>query len=116
MMKSQRTLLPGEPGAKSMTNKYGDRLICVRYRFDPTTLKKFKTVELIEEEIPWEKHAQRIPVNKILNIRVHVKELRLRQVVKAAGGRWNPEKRTWQLPYRMIRNLGLEDRILFEKD
>jgi len=115
MMKAQRTLLPGDPGAKNMTDKYGDRLICVRYRFDPSTSRKFKTVELIEEEIRREKHSGRIPVNKILEIRVHVTEYRLRQTVKAAGGRWNPAKQAWRLPYGMIKNMGLEHRIIIDK-
>ena len=115
MMKAQRTLLPGDLGAKNMTDKYGDRLICVRYRFDPSTSRKFKTVELIEEEIRGEKHAGRIPVNKILEIQVHITEYRLRHLVKAAGGRGNPVKQGWRLPYGMIRNLGLEDRIIIEK-
>jgi hypothetical protein len=53
-------------------------------------------------------------MNKILDIRIHVKELQLRRLVKVAGGRWNFQKQTWQLPYREIKNLGLEKRIVLK--
>jgi integrase len=33
-------------------------------------------------------------------------------VVKTAGGRWNPQKRVWELPYADILNLGLQGRIV----
>lgn len=94
MIKAQRTLLPGKPGTKNAMNKYGDKLICVRYRIDPSTLKKFKTVELIEEEIQRKKDSQRIPSNKKMDIRINVKETQLRKFVKATGARWNYEKQT----------------------
>jgi hypothetical protein len=44
MMKALRTLVPEEPGTKNMMKKYGDKMLCVRYRIDPQTLKKYKTV------------------------------------------------------------------------
>ncbi len=36
-----------------MVLKYGSKLVCVRYRYDEVTFKRYKTVELIEDEIPW---------------------------------------------------------------
>jgi len=38
---------------------------------------------------------------------------KLRERLKAAGGRWNPEKRLWQVPFGSIReDAELEERIL----
>jgi hypothetical protein len=45
-----RTLLhlkPGKKGTKQLLAQYGDRLVCVRYRYDAQRKKRFKTVELI---------------------------------------------------------------------
>ena len=114
MMKAQKTLIPGEPGTKGETKKYGDKLICVRYRIDPLTLKKYKTVELIEEEMICNKQTvKRIPMNKILDIKIYANETYFRKLVKAAGGKWDVENQTWKLAYSEIKALGLEKRIVF---
>jgi hypothetical protein len=108
-------MMPGAPGTKRLLEKYGERLVCVRYRVDPGSMKKFKTVELIIEETPWIKKKGMIPANKIMNIHIQAQELYLRNLVKSAGGHWNPQKQVWRLSYGMIKNIGLESRILFEK-
>ena len=38
---------PGQPGTKSLVAQYGERLVCVRYRYDAQKRRRFKTVELI---------------------------------------------------------------------
>jgi hypothetical protein len=40
-------LKPGQKGTKQLLAQYGDRLICVRYRYDAQRKKRFKTVELL---------------------------------------------------------------------
>ena len=111
-MKAKRTLLPGGPGTKKIMNKYGDRLLCVRYRTDPNTHKKYKTIELIEEEIRHDQKPKTISMNKRVDIQIHVKESFLRELVKTAGGKWNIGKQTWRLPYGEVLKLGLDKRII----
>ena len=41
---------PGERGTKKLLAKYGDGLVCVRYRYDEEKRKRYKTVELIVED------------------------------------------------------------------
>jgi len=36
----------------------------------------------------------------------------LRRSIKGAGGTWDPEKRAWHLPLCIVKQLGLEERIL----
>ena len=52
-MIAKTTLRPGQKGTKHLMEKYGERLICVRYRYDETTHKRYTTVELIEAEATW---------------------------------------------------------------
>lgn len=52
-MKTKLTLKPGQRGTKKLLAKYGDRLICVRYRYDEQAKKRYKTVELIEDKQDW---------------------------------------------------------------
>lgn len=52
-MKVKSTLTPGQKGTKQLTKEYGEQLICVRYRYDSSRLKRYKTVELIVDEQDW---------------------------------------------------------------
>ncbi len=49
-----------------------------------------------------------------MGLRVAWQELELRQRVKAAGGRWEAERRVWELSREAALGLGLEDRIVGE--
>ena len=44
---------PGQRGTLKRVSHYGDRLLCVRYRYDAKTGKRYKTVELIIDEAAW---------------------------------------------------------------
>jgi len=44
-------------------------------------------------------------------VRIDFAEVELRQRVKQAGGRWNPDRRVWELPYAQVAALKLEARI-----
>jgi hypothetical protein len=37
--------------------------------------------------------------------------MKLREKVKAAGGRWDPEHRVWHLPMEQVLQLGLGGRV-----
>jgi hypothetical protein len=52
-MEARATLRPGQKGTKKLVTRFGDRLICVRYRYDTTRRKRFTTVELIVDESDW---------------------------------------------------------------
>jgi hypothetical protein len=71
-----------------------------------------KRVELIEERKTRHRQPTRIPTNKIVSIRIAYGEVHLGRLVKAAGGKWNPQKRVWELPYREVQALGLEERMV----
>jgi hypothetical protein len=111
-MKIKRIIKPGQPGTKKLVEKYGDNLVCVRYRYDVTEKRKFKTIELIIEETPWQQNREKIPVNKLMNIHILSSEHNLRIKVKAAGGTWDYKNRVWRLPYKQVLELGLSHRIV----
>lgn len=47
------TLRPGARGTIRLVHQYGDKLICVRYRYKQDTRTRIKTVELVVDERPW---------------------------------------------------------------
>ena len=50
-MQTRLTLRSGQKGTKRLIAQYGKRLVCVRYRYDAQKKKRYKTVELIVEEV-----------------------------------------------------------------
>ena len=103
-------LLPGQDGTKKLTAEYGERLICVRYRYDEEKRKRYKTVELIVEETEWEPRPAK---EEIVGVRVAWGERELAWQVKQAGGRWNGERKLWELPYERAKAMGLEKRMVW---
>jgi len=108
-------LKPGQKGTKQLLTQYGDRLICVRYRYDAQRKKRFKTVELIVAEREWEPPPPRFAVDTIVGVRVGFAEVELREQVKQAGGKWNRSSKVWELRYDHVVALKLETRIVEEK-
>lgn len=113
---------PGDPGTLKLVAQYGDRLLNVRYRYDPVKNKRYKTIELIVAEEHWQPPAQpheditppapeprytpRVP------IRIQYFEKDLQQKIKAIGGIWNPGEKIWYAPEEHVQRIGLEDRIV----
>jgi len=112
-MEIKTTLTPGQKGTKRLLEQYGDQLVCVRYRYDKLRQKRLKTVELIVDEQDWVP-GHHIPADKRVLLRIEYGESELRELVKANGGYWNPEKKGWQLSFHKVLNLGLENRIIDE--
>lgn len=114
-MQNTRKVAPGQKGAKKLLDQYGTRLLCVRYRYDREKRKRFKTIELIIEEAPWSPPPARIHNDTLVNVRVAFKEADLQRQVRAAGGKWNPSRRVWEMRYDQAIALGLKDRIELSK-
>ncbi len=119
---------PGQRGTRKLVALYGERLVCVRYRYDAVSGTRCKTVELIVDQTAWtppppHPHAIRpkIEVDTIddceaaspqrVGVKVFFRENELRERVKAAGGLWSQAEKLWHLPYRTAVSLGLEHRI-----
>ena len=114
MIHSSKTIQSGQPGTKKWIQQFGEKLVCVRYKYDYQRKRKLKTIELIVEEEPWDLNKARIPANKLVGVKVEYGEVQTGRLVKAAGGRWNRQRKLWELPFREAMALGLENRIVIE--
>ncbi len=112
---------PGEPGTQKLVARYGDRLVSVRYRYDPEKGKRYKTVELIIAEEDWfpaqpaptkSPQPPKIATTPIVPLRIHYSERDLQRQVKAIGGRWDASKKLWFAPEEYVKRLGLMKRIV----
>jgi len=111
-MKTRLTLKPGQKGTKKLLNRYGDKLVCVRYRYDKKKKKRYKTVELIVEEVDWEVKSPLPDAKTMVALRVDWRETHLQEKIKKAGGVWNPHKKVWEIEYGQVERLGLQERIV----
>ena len=109
--KTRLTLRAGQRGTKQLMAQYGERLVCVRYRYDCIRKKRIKTVEIVVEERDWMPDPNKRAWNVIEAVRVELAERQLQRSIKAVGGKWNAEKMVWELQHRYVVKLGLEDRV-----
>lgn len=113
-MKTRLVLRPGDKGTKKVLNEFGERLYCVRYRYDEVGRRRIKTAEIILEEVAWEPpHHPRYDSVRV-RIRLGRAERELQCQVKEAGGQWKPHALEWELELKQVRRLGLEGRIVRE--
>ncbi len=113
-METRLSLAPGQNGTKKLLAKYGDRLVCVRYRYDAERKLRHKTVELIVETAPWSpraRNARRDP-NDIVALRIAYSETSVGQRIEAAGGIWRPRQRLWEVDWKTVRELGLHGHVV----
>lgn len=110
-MKTRLVLKPGQRGTKRLADIYGDALLCIRFRYDETTRKRLKTVELIVEKSDWNPPPPRYASDVLVPVRIEASNMALRAQVKAVGGKWNPEKLLWFVTYGKIAGSPLEKHL-----
>src|SRR5690349_18822562 len=112
-MRTRLTLRPGQNGTKKLVHKYGGRLVAVRYRYDEARRLRFKTVELVEEQIPWVPPVppDRSPAEHVF-VRINYAAAELRLDAKNARDRWDQERKLWELRLGAVYALGLDQRIV----
>lgn len=108
-MKAYAHLKPGQKGTMRLVEKYGEALLCVRYRYDEVRRVKLKTVEIVVDEKPM--HSPRFNDSDMVPVSVAFDETELRELLKKIRARWEPQIKMWFAPYRLIRGTPLEARI-----
>ena len=108
-MKSYAHLKPGQKGTKRLVEQFGDKLLCVRYRYDEQRGVRLKTVEIVVDEKPLT--APRFKDSDMVPVSVAFDETVFRDRLRKMRARWDPQVKLWFVPYRLIRGTDLETRI-----
>lgn len=95
-------------GALKLARRYGDALVCVRYRQDADGARRYTTIELMVDERPVERRAS---LNEIVAVKIGLREHALQERALKAGARWNDRQLLWYMPRHLARRLGFADRI-----
>lgn len=107
LLRVSKRMAPHQPGARKLARRYGDALVCVRYRLDPDGIHRCTTVELLVERVP----IHRRPTTATLAIRLRHDERELRARLIKCGGLWDPAAKLWRAPREVVEALGLGDRV-----
>lgn len=101
-----KTIVAGEPGSKALMETYGEQLVCIRHRIDPSGRVRLTTVEVVVS-------AARIQAkpSATVDLALPFDAHELRQRVTAAGGRWDPVRKVWRLRRATAMALGLRNRV-----
>ena len=109
----EQTLIIGENGTKTLSKRYGDSLVCVRYRRCARTGARYKTVELKLRayEAP-ALHRADFYQRETVHLQISWEERELQPAIKQAGGRWEPEAKLWKVNGATVERLRLWDRVV----
>ncbi|WP_246125818.1 hypothetical protein [Geobacter argillaceus] len=107
-------LKPGQKGTKAMVEKYGEDLVCIRYRYDAASRTRIKTVELVVERKQLPDKAQSVTDDALVPVQIAYGEKDLGKMARSAGGRWDPDVKLWYIPYSKIKGTELEKHIILD--
>jgi len=112
-MEVRLTRKPGAAGTRKLLERYGERLVCVRYRYDSQSRRRHKTVELIIETVPWRPNLRRTRRHdeEIVAVPIAYAETEMRQRAKRLGAIWRPQQRLWEMRWLDAKRLGISDRV-----
>ncbi|MGH8739218.1 MAG: hypothetical protein ACREVC_17830 [Burkholderiales bacterium] len=113
-METRLTLRPGQHGTRKLVERFGARLLRVRYLYDAEIGRRLKTVELIVESVPWtpRQRKPRRRDDEIVAVHIAWNEADLRERAKRLGAIWRPAQKVWELHWADARRLGLAARVV----
>lgn len=107
------TRRPGQAGTRKFVERYGERLVCVRYLYDLDKGCRHKAVELIVETVPSQPGQRRARRRdeKMIAVRIGYEEGDLRERAKRLGAIWRPQQRLWEMRWLDAKRLGIANRV-----
>ena len=113
-METRATPRSGQEGTRKLVERFGERLVCVRYLYDAGAGRRYKSVELIVSSAPW-RPRQRNPSRRddeIVAVRIAYHETDLRERAKRLGALWRPAQKLWEITWRDAKHLDITDRVV----
>ena len=100
-----------QAGARKLAHRYGDDLVCVRYRHDADGLRRYTTVELVVDSGPV--MPRKGNPARMVEIRIGIGEKELRREAMKLGAVWDPGARVWRMPRAAANKLGFTAQLVW---
>jgi hypothetical protein len=101
-----KKLAPSRPGAIKLARRYGESLVCVRHRIDPTGKFRVTTVELVVDTAP----IQTSPNEQVV-VNNDITDQAMRAMLLKSGATWDPQGKVWRMPMKVARALNLQNLV-----
>ena len=102
-----KKLASSQPGALKLARRYGDDLVCVRYRLDFDGRRRYTTVEIVVDAAPVTSRRKSV----VVGVRIEPHDTVLQYKAKALGAIWDGKARLWRMSRSKASRLGLLDAI-----
>jgi len=99
-----------QPGALKLAQRYGEALVCVRYRHDAERRYRYTTIELIVERAPIKR--RNAALDAIVVVRIPFGDTERQLQAQACGARWDSKSRVWYMRHSTAKHLGLQKQIV----
>jgi hypothetical protein len=99
-MRTRLTLRPGDAGTHKLVEQFGDRLLCVRYRYDEKRQLRLKTAEIIVDARAWLPEKRTTPTPDELDyvyVRFDTRDRDALTAVKRLGGYFDETTNAWRI-------------------
>lgn len=109
-----KRLQPSQAGALKLARRYGETLVCVRYRHDETGRYRYTTVELVVDHAPIHRpQNRRRPVedDEEVSVFIALRDATKRRAAAANDAKWDPRTFLWRMPRSLARRLRLLGQI-----
>lgn len=108
----RKTMRPGQKGTSRFLRDWGDRLVCVRYRFDAKGKTRFTTVEIVASAPrPWTPPRRPSP-GALVYLKVDRNDWKAIRKLREARAWWDRDAGVWRTRYDVAERLRLRDRIV----
>ena len=106
-----KRLRPDQRGALKLGRRYGDALVCVRYRHSADGRLRFTTIELVVDQAPVMRRSP-IKQDPIVLVRLPWMDQRSFTLLIGRGATWHRDRRIWSMPESMAKSFGPAARIV----
>jgi hypothetical protein len=108
----RKTIRPGQKGTRRFIRDWGERLVCVRYRFDAKEKIRYTTVEIVSSEPrPWIP-PRRPPPYALVYLKVDRNDWKAIRRLRDARVWFDGDKGLWRTRYDVAERLRLKARIV----
>jgi hypothetical protein len=99
---------PDQAGALKLARRFGDALVCVRYRHDEGRMHRYTTIELVVDDAPIQRSKRE---QELVAVFIDFKDVEAQTAARAQAAKWDSKACVWRMPRHIARRLNLLDKI-----
>jgi hypothetical protein len=104
-----KRMQPGQAGALKLARRFGDSMVCVRYRQDAGQTHRYTTVELVIDDAPIQRSKRE---QELVAVFIDFKDVQTQRAAREHAAKWDNKARVWLMPRHIARRLNLLDKII----